>query len=95
MHGFCKPDDKTLSKYNFLAVLVTKANTNKKFADAQSLFDASMTLNDARFDKSYKYIIYEDNGPWSVRFTSWYVPGMLYRNKGDDLENAKGAITAM
>lgn len=54
-----------------------------------------MALNDARFDKSYKYIIYEDNGPWSVRFTSWYIPGMLYRNKGDDLENAKGAIAAM
>lgn len=54
-----------------------------------------MTLNDARFDESYKYIIYEDNGRWSVRFTAWYVPGLLYRNKGKDLQNAKGAIKAM
>lgn len=95
MRGFCKPDDKTLFKYDFLEVLVTRTITNPELVDAQSLFDASMALNDARFDKSYKYIIYEDNGPWSVRFTSWYIPGMLYRNKGDDLENAKGAITAM
>lgn len=60
--------------------------------DAQSLFDYSMALNDARFDETYKYIIYEDNGPWSVRFTSWFVPGLLYRNEGDDLDNAKEAI---
>jgi hypothetical protein len=51
-----------------------------------------MALNDARFDETYKYIIYEDNGPWSVRFTSWFVPGLLYRNEGDDLDNAKEAI---
>jgi hypothetical protein len=63
--------------------------------DAQDLFDYAMTLNDARFDESYKYIIYPDNGPWSVRFTAWYVPGLLYRNKGKDLENAKGAIHSM
>lgn len=54
-----------------------------------------MALNDARFDESYKYIIYEDNGLWSVRFTSWYLPGLLWRNKGKDLENAKGAIESM
>jgi hypothetical protein len=51
-----------------------------------------MALNDARFDETYKYIIYEDNGPWSVRFTSWYVPGLLYRAEGNDVENAKEAI---
>jgi hypothetical protein len=51
-----------------------------------------MALNDARFDETYKYIIYEDNGPWSVRFTSWYVPGLLYRDEGNDVENAKEAI---
>lgn len=54
-----------------------------------------MALNDARFDQTYKYIIYEDNGPWSVRFTSWYVPGLLYRNQGNDLDNAKEAIVNM
>jgi hypothetical protein len=51
-----------------------------------------MALNDARFDETYKYIVYEDNGPWSVRFTSWYVPGLLYRAEGNDVENAKEAI---
>jgi hypothetical protein len=51
-----------------------------------------MALNDARFDETYKYIIYEDNGPWSVRFTSWFVPGLLYRDEGNDVENAKQAI---
>lgn len=64
-------------------------------ADAQSLFDYSMALNDARFDKTYKYILYTDNGPWSVRFTAWYVPGLLYRNKGNDVEDAKEAIINM
>ena len=54
-----------------------------------------MAMNDARFDETYKYIIYEDNGPWSVRFTSWYVPGLLYRNEGHDLDNAKEAIVNM
>jgi hypothetical protein len=95
MCGFCKPGDRAISQYDHLSIIMTRTNANPKSADAQSLFDASMALNDARFDESYKYIMYEDNGPWSVRFTSWYVPGLLYRNKGNDLENAKGAITAM
>lgn len=69
--------------------------TDADFPDAQSLFDYSMALNDARFDQTYKYVIYEDNGLWSVRFTSWYVPGLLYRNEGDDLDNAKEAIVNM
>lgn len=54
-----------------------------------------MELNDARFDESYKLITYTDNGQWSVRFTAWYIPGLLYRNKGKDLENAKGAIESV
>jgi hypothetical protein len=70
---------------------VTKT-TDPDLTDAQSLFDESMALNDARFDETYKYIIYEDNGPWSVRFTSWYIPGLLYRDQGNDLDNAKEAI---
>lgn len=31
-------------------------------------------------------------GHTSSRFTSWYVPGLLYRNKGDDVKNAIWAI---
>lgn len=54
-----------------------------------------MSINDPRFDISYKYIIYPDEGPWSVRFTAWYVAGLLHRNQGLDLENAKGALEGM
>jgi hypothetical protein len=64
-------------------------------AAAQELFDYSMSINDPRFDQSYKYIIYPDTGPWSVRFTAWYVAGLLYRNEGTDLQNAKDALAAM
>lgn len=64
-------------------------------SDAQDLFDYSMAISDARFDETYKFVQYPDNGPWSVRFTAWYVPGLLYRNKGKDLENAIGAIKSM
>ncbi|GIZ37545.1 hypothetical protein CKM354_000098900 [Cercospora kikuchii] len=59
---------------------------------AQDLFDWSMTVNDLRFDQSYKYIRNPDKGPWSTRFTAWYVAGLLYRNNGSDCENAKAAI---
>lgn len=54
-----------------------------------------MYVNDLRFDDSYKYIFYSDNGPWSVRFTAWYAAGLLYRNNGSDVENAKAAIVNM
>ncbi|PVH88640.1 hypothetical protein DL98DRAFT_555658 [Cadophora sp. DSE1049] len=54
-----------------------------------------MLINDARFDESYKMIWSDDNGPWSVRFTAWYTAGLLYRNQGDDVENAKGALRAI
>ena len=60
-----------------------------------SLFDFSMSINDARFDETYKMIWSDDNGPWSVRFTAWYTAGLLYRNQGNDVENAKGALRAM
>ncbi|KAH6616248.1 hypothetical protein C7974DRAFT_416403 [Boeremia exigua] len=61
-------------------------------ASAQSLLDWSNHVNDLRFDNSYKYIAYSDNGPWSVRFTAWYTAGILYRNQGDDVANAKAAV---
>ncbi|CAI7661227.1 unnamed protein product [Penicillium manginii] len=51
-----------------------------------------MHVNDIRWDNSYKYIWYSDHGPWSTRFTAWYAAGLLYRNQGDDLSNAKAAI---
>lgn len=68
--------------------------TNRLLA-AQDLFDFAMEVNDARFDYSYKYIWYPDNGPWSNRFTSWYIPGLLHRNQGDDLANAEAALRNM
>ncbi|KAI2787842.1 hypothetical protein POX_f08220 [Penicillium oxalicum] len=54
-----------------------------------------MHVNDLRFDDSYKLIWYSDKGPWSTRFTAWYVAGLLYRNEGDDVANAKAAIEAI
>ncbi|TVY80423.1 hypothetical protein LSUE1_G003279 [Lachnellula suecica] len=62
---------------------------------AQSLFDFSMGINDVRWDDSYKFIWYNDNGPWSTRFTAWYTAGLLYRNEGNDVENAKAALKNM
>ncbi|KAF4458742.1 2-aminoadipate transaminase, partial [Fusarium albosuccineum] len=49
-------------------------------------------LQDSRWDDSYKYIRYPDKGAWSVRFTAWYTGGLLHRNKGSDVANAKAAI---
>lgn len=63
--------------------------------DAQSLFDWSMHVNDLRWDDSYKYVWYADHGAWSTRFTAWYVAGLLFRNKGQDVSNAKAAIENM
>jgi hypothetical protein len=54
-----------------------------------------MQVQDSRWDDSYKYIWYADNGPWSTRFTAWYAAGLLARNQGDDVENAKAAIQNM
>jgi len=62
---------------------------------AQSLLDWSNHVNDLRFDNSYKYVAYADLGAWSVRFTAWYTAGLLYRNEGDDMTNAKAAIENM
>ncbi|XPS81354.1 hypothetical protein M3J07_013318 [Ascochyta lentis] len=60
--------------------------------EAQSLFDHSMFVQDNRYDSSYNYIAYSDKGSWSVRFTAWYLAGLLHRNERDDLEHAKAAI---
>jgi hypothetical protein len=54
-----------------------------------------MSINDPRFDESYKYVIYPDTGPWNIRFTAWYIAGLLHRNEGTDLENAKDALSVV
>lgn len=59
------------------------------------MFDYSLYVNDQRWDDSYKYVKYSSNGPWSTRFTAWYAAGLLYRNKGKDVANAKAAIANM
>jgi hypothetical protein len=51
-----------------------------------------MSVGDSRYDASYNYIWYNDNGPWSTRFTAWYIPGLLHRNQGDDVANAQKAL---
>ena len=60
--------------------------------DAQTLFDYSMSVSDSRYDSSYNYIWYQDNGQWSVRFTSWYIPGLLHRGQPADVQAAIAAI---
>lgn len=64
-------------------------------AAAQDYFDTTMALGDSRFDANYGYVWYLDNGPWSIRFTAWYLNGLLYRNKGSDLANAEKALRKM
>lgn len=59
---------------------------------AQSLFDYSMQVSDLRFDDYYKFIWYQEKGEFSTRFTAWYCAGLLHRNQGDDVDNAKAAI---
>ncbi len=68
--------------------------TNKAAA-AQDYFDTAMAIGDSRFDANYGYLWYLDNGPWSIRFTAWYIPGLLYRNQGNDLANAEKALRKM
>jgi hypothetical protein len=65
------------------------------YSEAQSLFDYSMSIQDPRWDETYKVVWFNDNGPWSIRFTAWYTAGLLYRNQGNDVENAKAALKAM
>jgi hypothetical protein len=66
-----------------------------KFLAAQDYFDFTMNIADNRYDASYNYIWYNDNGPWSTRFTAWYIPGLLHRNKGDDVANAQKSLRAL
>jgi hypothetical protein len=63
--------------------------------DAQDLLDWSMHIQDNRYDTSYNLIQYSDKGTWSIRFTAWYLAGLLHRNEGDDVEHAKASIRSM
>ncbi|RBR18877.1 uncharacterized protein FIESC28_05799 [Fusarium coffeatum] len=74
------------------ANLSQRSNNHKLTAPAQSLFDYSMQVSDSRYDASYGYVWYQDNGQWSVRFTAWYIAGLLHRAKGDDVKTAVKAI---
>ncbi|KAF7514579.1 hypothetical protein G7054_g15188 [Neopestalotiopsis clavispora] len=51
-----------------------------------------MQVQDSRYDDYYNFIWYQDNGPWSTRFTAWYISGLLYRAQGDDVANAIASI---
>lgn len=55
-----------------------------------------MQVQDSRWDDYYKYIRYQETaGELSTRFTAWYTAGLLHRNQGDDVDNAKAAIENM
>lgn len=72
------------------------ADTLSAFTAAQSLFDYSMQVQDARWDDDYKYIWYQETaGELSTRFTAWYAAGLLARKQGADVENAKSALENM
>lgn len=62
---------------------------------AQSLFDYSMYVSELRWDDHYKYIWYQEKGELNTRFTTWYTVGLLARNIGDDVKNAKAALENM
>jgi hypothetical protein len=49
----------------------------------------------SRFLQSRQQVLNPCQGHTSTRFTAWYAPGLLYRNKGDDLDNAIWAIKNM
>ena len=51
-----------------------------------------MQVGDSRYDSSYNYIWYQDNGQWSVRFTAWFLPGLLHRGTKADVAAATAAI---
>lgn len=55
-----------------------------------------MQVQDLRWDDYFKYILYqEEAGELSTRFTAWYTAGLLHRQEGDDVENAKAALENM
>ncbi|ORY71051.1 uncharacterized protein BCR38DRAFT_491923 [Pseudomassariella vexata] len=62
---------------------------------AQSLFDYSVQVGDSRYDPSFNYIWYQDRGQLNTRFTAWYIPGLLYRAEGDDIERGIAAIESV
>ncbi|KAG6356048.1 hypothetical protein INS49_015433 [Diaporthe citri] len=72
---------------------VVRSNSSGSLSTAaQTLFDYSMQVSDSRFDDYYKFIWYQEKGEVSTRFTAWYCAGLLHRNQGGDVDNAKAAI---
>ncbi|USP81232.1 hypothetical protein yc1106_08506 [Curvularia clavata] len=69
-----------------------RPNSSALSPNAQDLFHWSMHIQDNRYDASYNFIQYSDKGIWSVRFTAWYLAGLLYRNEGDDVKHAEASI---
>lgn len=52
-----------------------------------------MQAQDARWDDYFKFILYPSGaGELNTRFTAWYTAGLLHRNEGNDVENAKAAL---
>jgi hypothetical protein len=54
-----------------------------------------MQVEDSKFDSYYSYIWYPEGGQWSTRFTAWYIPGLLFRAEGQDIENGIAAIESV
>ncbi|KUJ15461.1 uncharacterized protein LY89DRAFT_619393 [Mollisia scopiformis] len=78
-----------------LAALASVSSAMTLSAAAQDLFDYCMSIQDPRWDETYNVVWFNDNGPWSIRFTAWYTAGLLHRNQGHDVENAKAALKAI
>lgn len=52
-----------------------------------------MEVQDARWDDYYKYIQYQQTaGEFNTRFTAWYAAGLLHRQRGADVANARAAV---
>lgn len=54
-----------------------------------------MYVSDLRWDDYYKCIWYQEKGELNTRFTAWYMVGLLARDQGDDVKNAKAALKNM
>ncbi|KAI0482014.1 hypothetical protein GGR56DRAFT_663112 [Xylariaceae sp. FL0804] len=81
-----------------LAVVVGGVDAGEKkrlSTAAQSLFDYSMSVGDSRYDSYYNYIWSQEQGAWSTRFTAWYIPGLLHRAQGDDVQHGIAAIESV
>ncbi|KAI1746862.1 hypothetical protein F4782DRAFT_535999 [Xylaria castorea] len=81
-----------VSAASFAARNARKCLSHRLSPAAQGLFNWAMFISNNSYDLGYNYIWYPDNGPMSVRVTSWYVSGLLFRAWGDDVANAIKSI---